>query len=232
MKPSTISLKEVIGRIKSQKMLQSIPEDTIVDNAISFQRIMGLKETFEEKLIVLDIKNFRAELPDDFYEVIQVRTFRDNGQEPIYFRSMTDNFYQSENHRNSVPCTYKIQGHVLYVSPMKSCKLEVAYRAIQLDDCGFPLIPDNEKYIRALISFVKVEYFKDLYERGLLRPDVLDRVEQDYCFNVGAAQNDMKMPSLDEIESVSNILNSMLPRRYSHYRGYADSGSKEMVKIH
>ena len=232
MKPDTISLKEVIGRIKGHKMLQSISDDTIIDNAISFQRIMGLKETFDERLVVLEIKNYRAQLPDDFYEVIQVRAFLNNNQEPIYFRSMTDNFYQSENHRNSVPYTYKIQGHVLYVSPMKNCKLEVAYRAIQLDDCGFPLIPDNEKYIRALISYVKVEYFKELYERGIIRPDILDRAEQDYCFNVGAAHNDMKMPSLDEIESVSNILNSMLPRRFSHYRGYADSGSKEIFKIH
>lgn len=232
MKPDTISLQEIIGDIKQSELLKSLSDETIMDWAIEFHRILGLAETFEEKIAVLEIEDYRAALPDDFYEVIQVRSFQNNQQRPIYFRSMTDHFYKSENKLNSVPYTYVIRGKVIYVSPMKRTRIEVAYRAMELDDCGFILIPDNEKYKRALKSYIKVKRFKDLYETGKLREDVLERAERDYAFDVGAASNDFKMPSFDEIESVGNIINSLLPRRFSHYRGYADSGSKEFKKIH
>lgn len=231
MKPNTISLNEVIARIKSHRLLASLNEETIVDWTIEFHRILGVAETFEEKIAILEVKNYRAVLPDDFYEIIQLRTFAGNDEKsrPTYFRSMTDKFYQSENNKNSVPYTYKIQGTVIYLSPMRQGVVEIAYRAIELDDCGLPLIPDNAKYIRALESYIKYKRYQDLFDEGEIKSDVLDRAEQDYCFNVAQAGNDFKMPSFDEMESIGNIVNSMLPRRFSHYRGYADSGSKEFI---
>ena len=229
MKPNTISISQVIGNIKSHPLLKKIPDGTIVDWAIEFQRIMGLAETFDEKLAVLEVKNNRAELPEDFYEVIQVRTANNNQAVPIYFRSMTDKFYQSENQRQAVPYTYIIRGSIIYVSPMKQGTIEVAYKAIEMDDCGMICIPDNQKYIRALESYIKVKKFTELFEIGEIKYDVLANAQQQYSFNVGAAHNDMKMPSLDEMESIGNIVNSLLPRRFSHHRGYADEGSKEFV---
>lgn len=232
MKPDTISIKEVIGRIKEHPYLKGISDELIVDKAIQFQRIMGLAETFEEKIAKVEIKDRRGVLPEDFYEVIQVRTFSNDQQVPTYFRSMTDKFYQSDNQKQSVPYTYIIRGRVIYVSPIKTGEIEIAYRAIQMDDCGMVAIPDNEKYIRALISYIKVDKFTQLFDIGEIKADVLLNAQQEYAFNVGAAHNEFKMPTLDEMESVGNIVNSLFPRRFSHYRGYADSGSKEFTNKH
>ena len=76
MKPDTISLQEIIGDIKQSELLKSLSDETIMDWAIEFHRILGLAETFEEKIAVLEIEDYRAALPDDFYEVIQVRSFQ------------------------------------------------------------------------------------------------------------------------------------------------------------
>jgi len=232
MKPNTISLNEMIGRIKNHKLLASLTDETIVDWTVEFQGVLGIAETFEDKLVTLEVKEYRAVLPEDYYDIIQVRTFSNNQQAPIYFRSTTDKFYRSDNKSNSVPYTYTIRGKVIYLSPMRQGTIEVAYKAIELDDCGMPLIPDNEKYKRALESYIKWKRYTDLFDVGEINEHVLDRAERDYCFNVAQCSNEFKMPSLDEMESIGNIMNSLLPRKFSHYRGYADSGSKEFYNKH
>jgi len=232
MKTGTISIKEVIGRVKRHKLLQSLPDETISDWSVEFLRLMNLNETFEEKLVSLEVKNFRTVLPDDFYEVIQVRTYRGDNGVPMYFRAMTDKFYQSENKKNAVPFTYKLQGKIMYISPIPSCKVEITYKAIELDDCGLPCVPDDEKYLRALEAYIKMRRFTDLYDEGEIKRDVLDNAQTDYYFAAGACHTNMKMPTLDEMKGISNIVNSMLPRTRSHHRGYADAGTEEIYKIH
>lgn len=230
MKPNTISLKEVIGRIKRHPMLVNISEDAIVDYTKEFFGILNLTEVFEEKIAIVDIDNYRGILPEDFYDVIQVRTYEPNGRPPIYFRSITDTFYNSDNKINSVSYAYKIQGSVIFTSPIKKGKIEIAYKAMQVDDCGYFVIPDNEKFIRALIAYVKLQEFTILFDMGQIKGDVLLNAQQEYGWAVGAAQTGLKMPSLDEMESISNMVNSILPR-HSHNRGYADAGSAEIWRI-
>ena len=230
MKPGTVSLKKIIGDIKRHPMLSQVPEETLVDYAVEFLRILDVHETFEEKLATLEIKDYRAVLPDDFDEVIQVRLV---GQSkfPIYFRSTTDNFYQSDTKANAVFYTYKIQGHVIYTSPLKEGTIEVAYRAVELDDCGLPAVPDNEHYIRALKAYIKVREFTVLFDLGQLPFPVLQNAQQEYSWATASAVSDMKTPTPDEMESAANIMNSILPR-HTHYRGYADNGSAERRRLH
>ena len=233
MKYNTISLKEIIGRIKRHPLIESLPEETIVDYSVDFLRIMGLCETFDDKVVTLQLKNYMAALPEDFYEITQVRTIPSfNYREPIYFRSTTDTFYKSPNKYDKVPYTYKLQGSVIICSPMREGNIEVAYKAIQLDDCGLPVVPDNAKFIRALEAYIKVQKFTELFELGQIQLPVLQNAQQEYCFAAGAVHTDMKMPSLDEMESIGNLLNSPISRRFGHHKAFADDGSKMLNVIH
>lgn len=225
MKPDTISLKKIIGDIKRHPMLTRVPEEAIADYAVEFLRILGIAETYEEKLVTLEVKDYRAVLPKDFDKVIQVRLLGES-RFPIYFRSTTDNFYQSDNKSNAVYYTYKIQGHVIYTSPLKEGTIEVAYRAVQLDDCGLPAIPDNAKYERALKAYIKVQEFTTLFDTGQISLQALQNAQQEYSWAVASVTADLKTPTEDEMESFANIMNSILPR-HTHYRGYADNGSAE-----
>lgn len=233
MKPNTISLKEVIAKIKRHPLLTSISEDSIVEDTVDFLRIMNLCETFEDKIVTLELDKYRAILPDDFYDVVQVRTVPPKPNlPPIYFRSTTDNFYKSENNYHKVPYTYKIQGNIIYCSPMKTGKIEVAYKALEMDDCGLPAIPDNAHFTRALEAYIKVRYFTILFDLGQISGQSLQNAQQEYSWAVASLHTAMKMPSIDEMESVSNMLNSLVGVRNTHHRGYADSGNKEFYRVH
>lgn len=111
---------------------------------------------FIEKTTELKIENYRAMLPCDFHEIIQVRTNLEKCGHYIsgVFRYSTDNFHMSDKTHESPDLTYKIQGRVIYTS-IKEGTIEIAYRAIAVDDEGYPLIPDKSSFSRALELYIK-----------------------------------------------------------------------------
>nr|DAI45526.1 MAG TPA: hypothetical protein [Bacteriophage sp.] len=109
-----------------------------------------------EKTTELRIENYRAKLPCDFHEMIQVRTNFEKCGHYVggVFRYSTDNFHMSNKTHESPDLTYKIQGTVIYTS-IKEGTIEIAYRAIAVDDEGYPLIPDKSSFSRALELYIK-----------------------------------------------------------------------------
>lgn len=104
------------------------------------------------KTEILDIENYRALLPCDYSQMIQVRKL--NGPT---FRYSSDSFHMSEcraSREEFTDLTYKIQGNIIYTS-IKEGEIEVAYLAIATDSEGYPLLPDNSSYTRALELYIK-----------------------------------------------------------------------------
>jgi hypothetical protein len=103
--------------------MQDLTLETAVDYCIDFMRLVGVPDMFTEKVAVLDIDNYRAALPEDFYQVNQIRTL--GGQ---YFRYAGDTFHTHKCFDNTVSAdlTYKIQGGVIITSIKKGC-IEVSY---------------------------------------------------------------------------------------------------------
>jgi len=73
MENKSISLKQVIDRLKRHPILKSLNEETIIDYTIDFFRIVGLPNTYEEKTCLIKIHNNKGKLPEDYIEPIQLR---------------------------------------------------------------------------------------------------------------------------------------------------------------
>ena len=228
MEPRKLSIRQLMDRIRRHPMLQEIPLETVIDYTVDFFRIVGLPTTFEEKTEVLDVHKYRAKLPNDFHEMVQVRTVSKN---PIYFRYSTDTFHMSKNHADAEPFTYKIQGGIIYTS-MNIGEIEISYLALETDECGLPMVPDNSNFLRALENYIKLQHFTILFDMGKLDPRILQNAEKEYCWAVGACECEFHMLSLDKAESVANMYKSLIIKDSEHHRGYATSGTKEYIKIH
>lgn len=209
-----------------------MPEEEIVDYVDEFLRLLKIEGTFDDKVAEVELDAHRGKLPDDFYSVVQVRTAPSENHPPIYFRSTTDSFYKSDDDRGKPSFTYKIQGKIIFCSPMRDGKIEVAYKALELDDCGLPVIPDNAHFERALEWYIKVKKFTMFFEEGKLDPRILQNAQQEYAFAVKACESAFNIPTLDEAKSISNMINSHFPRRFTHYRGRSNSGSEEIYFKH
>jgi len=62
--------------------------ERIVNYAVEFIRIVGMPKAFTDKVTTVNLINYRASLPDDFIEIIQVTDEKGHS-----YRNTTDTFH-------------------------------------------------------------------------------------------------------------------------------------------
>lgn len=225
-----ISIKEVLDNILEHPMLSDVSFERAVNHCVHFMRIVGCPRMFEEKTTLIDIKDYRGVIPCDFNDIIQVRTHSDCGNNYKVFRHTTDNFHMSEDKQDSFDLTYKIQGNIIFTS-IKEGTIEIAYNAFAVDSEGYPMIPDNSSFIRALELYIKKQCFTILFDMGKISHQVLNQTLQDYAWAVGQAQSDLIRPTIDQMQAITNSLNTLIPRVSEHRNGFVNHGSAEFIKL-
>lgn len=225
-----INIRQVLDDLLHHPLLQGLTFERAVNYSVEFIRIVGCPRVFEEKTLKLKIENYRGMLPCDFHRIIQVRTCTCG--RTTTFRYSTDSFHMSDDkHCNLPDLTYKIQGQVIFTS-IKDGEIEIAYEAISVDEEGYPLIPENSSFVRALELYIKRECFTILFDLGKITPQVYNNTCQQYAWAVGQAQNEFMRPSIDEMESITNAWNNLIPRTNEHRNGFVTLGTKEQWKTH
>ena len=53
---------------------------------------------------------------------------------------------------------------------------------------------------------------------------------QEYAWAVGQAQTSLIMPTIDELEAITNSWNTLIPRVTEHRSGFINNGTKETFK--
>lgn len=218
-------------------LLKDLTLERAVAYAVDFIRIMQMPPIFIEKTEEIDIQEWRGALPCDFYKMIQVRLkqhetpcnteYQRSGK---VFRYSTDSFHMSDTHSDNIELTYKIQNRVIFTS-IKKGMLEISYHAIAVDKDGYPLIPDNSSFTKALELYIKKQCFTILFDLGKIQQGVLQNTQQEYAWAAGQAQSDLIRPSLDEMEALTNQLNTLIPRVNEHKRGFISLGQREIIKV-
>lgn len=227
-----ISIKEVLDNILAHPLLQDVSLERAVNYAQQFIRIVGMPNMFIEKTEQLEIKDYRALLPCDFYEMIQVRTLVQNCDKQLEqtFVYSTDDFHMSPYKQDSGFC-YKLQGNCIITS-VKEGPIEISYRAIAVDDEGYPLIPDNASFIRALELYIKKQAFTILFDLQKINANVYQNVQQEYAWAVGQAQTSLVMPTIDQMQAFTNSWNTLVSRATEHSRGFRTNSVQEKIRRH
>ena len=226
-----ISIKDILDNLLDHPMLKDVSFERAVNHTVHFMRIVGCPRMFEEKTALVEIKDYRGLIPCDFNDIIQVRTHSSCDRKNYgVFRHTTDSFHMSENKQDSFDLTYKIQGNVIFTS-IKEGTIEIAYNAFATDSEGYPMIPDNSSFIRALELYIKKQYFTVLFDLGKINQAVYQNVCQEYAWAVGAAQSDLIRPTIDQMQALTNSLNTLIPRVREHRSGFVNNGNAEVIKI-
>lgn len=211
-----ISIRQIMDDLLADDMMKGLSLERAVNYAVEFIRVVGLPNAFEEKVEKIKIENHRGVLPCDFYEVVQVKDCK--GLEYLSTETPFD---------SRVLLTYKIQGNVIITS-VKETELLFAYRAHKVDADGFPMIPDNGSFPRALELYIQKRYFTILFNSGKVSRDVLQNTQQEYAFYVGQASNDLVRLSIDQMQSLTNMWTSLLQRHHKHADGFATINAPEI----
>lgn len=101
--------------------------------------------------------------------------------------------------------TYKIDNGYIYTN-FEDGIIELVYNAFVTDDDGFPMIPDDQRFIEAIkwtiIEFI--DYKK--WRIGEISDKVYQDTEQKKAFYIKSAISKASLPSLDEMKALKNMM--------------------------
>lgn len=203
------NIRVIADRLMRHPMLQSLQFETIVQYTLDFLGLLGFNELYITNEIELEIKDYKAKLPLDLVRIDQARI--KNGK---YLKQMHSAF----NGTLENPA-FKTQGDWIFTN-IKDCTLELVYKGMPVDDEGYPLILDNTYFLMALEAFIKKEVFTTYFDQGKIHVNALQQAQQDYAFRVGQLHNKMALPSISEMQAISNMWNKMHLTTKDFYNGF------------
>lgn len=223
-----INIRELLSRVLRHPLLQDFTLEQAIQYTLDFIGTFGFPELYEDKQAQVPICDYRGKLPCDLVEVIMVKDCRTD----VPLRSMTDVYNPGGrlyNHLQHEPA-FKIQGRVIITS-FPQGDVIIAYKAIPVDDEGYPLLVDNSKYLKALELYIKCQLFTQLFDLGKVTPQVLQHTEQEYAWAAGQLEEEFKTPSLSEMQSLTNMLNQIIVRKNEFYNRFERLGNKEIGRV-
>ena len=122
--------------------------------------------------------------------------------------------------------TFQIQGSYIHTS-LESGIVYMAYRAIATDSEGFPLLPDNSAFTRALEAYIKEKHFNILYDLGKISGPVYNNAQTQYAWAVGACENEFKRLDLSKAESFFNSYRTLIIRDHAFEQSFRHNNRKE-----
>ena len=219
------SIKEIANRVKRHPLLENLSFEKILQYVVDFYSIVGIPQTFIDKISIVDIYNYKGVLPCDLIQIIQIKDYKSK----ICLHSMTDSFYKIHN-RDINELAFKTQGNILFVT-FRNGKVEIAYKAIETDKDGLPMIPDNPVFLRALETYIKKEEFEILFDMSQIPAVVLNNTHQQYALAIGQLKSDMLMPSMSEMESFTRMWNTLIQNTTAFDNGFRHLSDRENIKI-
>lgn len=118
--------------------------------------------------------------------------------------------------------TYSINNNFIFTNFAEGF-LFISYRAIPIDCEGLPMIPDNQRYIEAVKSFIGMKLDYLLWRRGELSEKIYRDSESQWMWYVGSAGNAARMPNYDGMQALMNQI-KLLGNKYSHGRFFNNLG--------
>ncbi len=135
----------------------------------------------------------------------------------------------SKHHRKSN--TFIIQNNYIYLSN-KHDNVSISYLAILTDNEGYPMIPDNSNFIRALMAYIKKEEFTIKFDLSAINPQILQQAQQDYAWAVGSCETDANKMNLSKAESFLNSIKTIINKNNEFVDGFESNGDKVIFKTH
>ena len=218
-----VNIRELLARVTKHSMLKTIDLEEAIRYVVDFISIVGCPTFYLDKEIDITIEDYRGLMPCDLVSIVQVKD-KNTG---FCLHSMTDSFTPKESTFNK-ELTFKTQGNVILTS-FRTGEITISYKALPVDETGIPLLIDNSNFLKALELYIKKERFSDLYDEGKIREGVMIKAERDYAWAVAQCEKEFIMPSISELQSITNMWNTLIPRVREFDSGFTKLGNRQYI---
>lgn len=229
-----VSIKAAADMLLQNPLMKGMNWEFIVSHAIECMRIVGTPAMFISDKEIVEVSNHKGSLPANMIKITQVMRVENNGDlTPMSEGQDTlHDHYGSFNKAASDKGTHTYSFNNSRIFPsFPDGKVLIVYDTIATDEDCYPLIPDNAELMRAIRSYIKYKWFDILNDMDKISDRKLNKAEVDYSWNVGQAQSNMQMPTIDEMEALTNQITQILPSRTQHAERFQFLGQQEFLKV-
>lgn len=222
------SIKSIIaGLYRDLGINTEINEQEIVEWVAEALNMIGSYPQLQEVFSTLTVTNHRVQLPCDF---VYLKDITYMGR-PLSWSSMSmANSYQCED-CNQIPtcCTdynFYIQDGYINTS-LPEGELCIVYIGTPVDEEGYPLVPDDVYFDKALKSYCTYMLDRIQFRRGLIPEAVFVRSEKDWYFYVNSARGSAYMPDAAKMDKLMKIWVRLIPKPHEYSNGFRNLENHE-----
>jgi len=217
---------------------------------------LEIKVTGKGGTPLLKIENYQAILPLGLHGIIQaVYTPNENQHGPYYpmryssgsfnavpgitkrevndptdptddtFITEDENFLETDQ---SLDYTYVVVGRYIKTN-VKDGYIMLAYTSIPLDDEGYPKVPNNISFLEALYWYITMKLFYPKWLNGTIRDGVYMEAKRSWSFYRKQAYGEALMPQGDQLESIKNTWNQLVPELNAQNEFFSTVGQEQVI---
>ena len=221
-----VSINRVIERVfKSGLNPEFIDFNDLIEYVGEAIRLIGVPYAHIRKITngegdqgnPITIADYRGTLPTDIVHLDSVREHT-RKLPMVYMTGTFPTTYQSINTLSNTPnmmLGYYVQGAYIFTN-LEEGELELSYTAFEVDSNGYPKIPDEERYIKAVVAYCNQEIARRMWVSDKLSKDKFHMFEVEWLFYVKSAGTKAHMPNIDRMESFKNQMVRMLTDPHHH----------------
>ncbi len=237
------SIQTVIENVlRDNDYYNDMDQNDATEWAVRAMELIGAPLVYNEAVSpAVEIVNYRAALPANIRSLIAIR---DHKSRNTYIGS-TDEFIMKHNEYAENPPdpndpespvvpeenpkayekgrfmpSYKVVNGYVFLN-VKSGKIDIKYESFPVDDNGCLMIPDEDRYMLAVESYIKFKMDHKLWRRGVISKVARDMSEQDWLWYVSSAFNKIVVPGYDQAEALKNQIQKMRIDKNAHDYGFA-----------
>lgn len=222
------SIKSIIaGLYRDLGTNTEINEQDVVEWVAESLSMIGSYAQLEEISTVLNVVNHRVELP---CSLVYVKDLTHNGR-PLSWssKSAANNYNCPECNQLPTCCTdynFYIQDGILNTS-LTEGDLCLVYVGVPVDEEGYPLVPDDVYFDKALKAYVTYMFDKIQFRKGLLPDAVYKESKQDWLFYVNSARGSANMPDTAKLDKLQKIWVRLIPKPHEFNTGFRNLENHE-----
>lgn len=235
-----ISVNVIIEKVyRDMGMIDQLDLGNAVEWIGEAMELIGSPMQLRERIGLVEIKHKKGKLPTDMHLLITSsaapNTTCDQAKRFIQMRYSTDAYHmfctECQDGQCNSDITYIINDDYIFVNFDKGV-VRLSYKAIPVDENGYPLIPDDIKFKNAVSYHLmwKLAFIKMM--NGKIAAGLYDRIVADRDWYIGAAQTRGNMPSVDEMQSIKNNWLRLIKKVDQHSDGFKGMGHQEDRIIH
>ena len=224
------TIEDIMWRLSRIPQVKNITLEEVAEFTEDLLRLINVPQSLVTETGVFEIIDYKAQLPSCIQDVLGVRLIEDNCKVALTYSA---NPYHTSKHNSECDndFTYVLQGCNVITSFSEGL-IEVSYKKLPVDNKGFPMLPDEESFKRALVYEIRLRYAEPLWEMGKVTDKAFNRIQQERDWYVGQASTVLKTVNYDQMDMMVKGVNRLIvdtrPRE-TFFKGF---GKTEKIKRH